>query len=385
PHLTGGLSLKDLRSGVADTILGGSVTRQGTDRFNSAVAGGKWQGFQTQPHIDYGDVARYGPNAPWQQPEKDNVALPDVLFPAVRRIEVPEAAGLGVCVDGSQDAGPGELPPFSPYQTRPQQYVEVFNRGRTPFDYRVECSVPWLVVDRPRGRVEQQARVEVRVDWSRAPEGRSSGVLTVSGAGESVTVRCMAEQPPARGPQEPGGLRGPRGLRGFVEAGGYVAIDAEHDDRAVGRWRRLPGIGRTGAGMTAWPVTGGWGGSAASWPRLEYEVSLLSAGEVTVWAYLSPRNPSLGSAGLHYALSFDDDEPQSVDITAGADDGLLNTVWARNTSDNVNRTATRHTVTPGTHRLKFWAVDPTVVVQRLVIDTGGLTPTYLGPLESLRL
>lgn len=349
------------------------------DRFNSEVAGGKWRGFQTQPHIDYGDVARYGPNAPWQQPEKDNVALPDVLFPAVRRIEVPQAAGLGVCVDGSPDAGAGELPPFSPYQTRPQQYVEVFNRGRTPFDYRVESSVPWLVVDRPRGRVEQQVRVEVRVDWSRAPDGRSSGTLTVSGAGESVTVRCVAEQPPARG------SHGSRGLRGFVEAGGYVAIDAEHHDRAVGWWRRLPGIGRTGAGMTAWPVTGGWGGSAASWPRLEYEVSLVSAGEVTVWAYLSPRNPSLGSPGLRYALSFDDDEPQSVDITAGADDGLLNTVWARNTSDNVNRTATRHTLTAGTHRLKFWSVDPTVVVQRLLIDTGGLTPTYLGPLESRRL
>ncbi|WP_046731109.1 glycosyl hydrolase 115 family protein [Streptomyces humi] len=352
------------------------------DRFNSEVAGGKWRGFQTQPHIDYGDVDRYGPNAPWQQPEKDNVALPDVLFPAVRRIEVPEAAGLGVWADGAEDAegaGAGELPPFSPYQTRPQQFVEVFNRGRTPFDYRVESSVPWLVVDRPRGRVERQVRVEVRVDWSRAPGGRSSGALTVSGAGESVTVRCVAEQPTARGP------RGPRGLRGFVEAGGYVVIDAEHHDRVVGRWRRLAGIGRTGAGMTAWPVTGGWGDSAASWPRLEYEVSLLSAGEVTVWAYLSPRNPSLGSPGLHYALSFDDDEPRSVDITAGADDGLLNAVWARNTSDNVNRTATRHTVTAGTHRLKFWSVDPTVVVQRLLIDTGGLTPTYLGPLESRRL
>jgi hypothetical protein len=85
------------------------------------VAGGKWQGFQTQPHIDYGDVNRYGPNAPWQQPEKDNVALPDVLFPAVRRIEVPQAAGLGVSVDGDSPS----LPSFSPYQTRPQQYVEV--------------------------------------------------------------------------------------------------------------------------------------------------------------------------------------------------------------------------------------------------------------------
>ncbi|MFF7977802.1 glycosyl hydrolase 115 family protein [Streptomyces sp. NPDC007901] len=345
------------------------------DRFNSQVADGKWQGFQTQPHIDYGDVDRYGPNAPWQQPEKDNVALPDVLFPAVRRIEVPEAAGLGVSVDGEEDvpgASARTLPPFSPYQTRPRQYVEVYNRGRTPFDYRVEASVPWLVVDRPRGRVAQQVRVEVRVDWSRAPGGRSSGALTVSGAGESVTVTCVAENPSARG------------LRGFVEAGGYVAIDAEHYDRAVGEWRRLEGIGRTGAGMTAWPVTGGWIPDAR--PRLEYEVSLLSAGEVTVWAHLSPRNPTLGSGGLHYAMSFDDDEPQSVDITAGADDGLLNTVWARNTSDNVNRSATRHMIaSAGVHRLKFWAVDPTVVAQRLVIDTGGLTATYLGPLESRRI
>ncbi|MEU9348598.1 glycosyl hydrolase 115 family protein [Streptomyces sp. NPDC048278] len=343
------------------------------DRFDSQVAGGKWRGFQIQPHIDYGDVDRYGPNAPWQQPEKDNVALPDVLFPAVRRIEVPEAAGLGVSVD--PDGGSMTLPPFSPYRTRPQQYVEIFNRGRTPFDYRVTASVPWLTVDRPRGRVTEQVRVEVRVDWSRAPAGRSTGVLTVGGAGESVTVGCVAERPSARG------------LRGFVDAGGYLAIDAEHYDRSVGEWRRLDGIGRTGAGMTAWPVTGGWGDSPDSWPRLEYEVSLLSAGEVTVWAYLSPRNPALPTgAGLHYALSFDDGEPQRVDITAGADDGLLNSVWARNTSDHVNRTATRHTLaSSGVHRLTFWSVDPTVVVQRLVLDTGGLTPTYLGPPESRRL
>ncbi len=362
------------------------------DRFHTQVADGKWNGFQTQPHIGYGDVERYGPNAGWQQPEKDNVALPDEIFPEVERIELPEAAGLGVAVDGADDSGlwwPGGaadgaeapvLPVFSPYQTRPQQYIEVFNRGRTPFEYRIEPSVPWLRADRPRGRVEQQVRVELSVDWARVPEDGAEGAVTVHGAGASVTVRAVAEKPSWRG------------LRGFVEAGGYVAVDAEHHTRAVGArgvgWRRIDRIGRTGAGMTPWPVTAAPQTPGGSGPRLEYEVSLLAAGEVTVYAHLSPRNPVLPTSGLRYAVSFGDDTPQTVDVIAstGADDGLMNKQWARHTSDNVNVTGTRHTIArAGVHRLKFWMVDPTVVLQRLVIDTGGLTPTYLGPLESHRI
>ncbi|MEV2230846.1 glycosyl hydrolase 115 family protein [Streptomyces phaeochromogenes] len=361
------------------------------ERFNSRVAGGKWRGFQTQPHIGYGDVERYGPNAPWQQPERDNVALPDEVFPAVKRVEVPVAAEMGVAVDGvesgewwpgSHASGEAVLPAFSPYQTRPDQYIEVFNRGRTAFDYRITPSVPWVRVDRPRGRVEKQVRVVLTVDWARAPRGRTEASVSVEGAGAVVSVGVVAEQPSARG------VGGARGLRGFVEAGGYVAVDAEHFARSVGTWRRIDGIGRTGAGVTPWPVTAPRRTPGGSSPRLEYEVSLLSAGPVTVWAYLSPRNPALATGGLRYGISFDGDAPQIVDIHAatGADDGLMDIEWARNTSDNVNRTSTRHMIgVPGVHRLKFWMVDPTVVVQRLVIDTGGLTPTYLGPLESYRV
>ena len=77
-----------------------------------------------------------------------------------------------------------------------------------------------------------------------------------------------------------------------------------------------------------------------------------------------------------------------VNITeaTGADDTSLNKQWERNTSDNVNRTTTTHRIDrAGVHTLKFWMVDPTVVLQNLVVDTGGVRESYLGPPESRRI
>ncbi len=355
------------------------------ERFNSRIADGKWKGFQTQPHIGYGDVARYGPNAPWQQPELNNVALPDEIYPAVRRIDIPAGAALGVALSGTdawwpQADEPAVLSPLSRYGTAPSPYVEVFNRGAAPFAYRVEASVPWLRVDHPHGRIDRQTRLTVTADWHRAPRGAARPTLTVHGPdGARVTVVVPVENPDTSG------------LRGFVEAGGYIAIDAEHTDRRIGAdgvdWQQVDGIGRDLAGLTPVPVTAPSVTAGGRSPRLEYDISLLDDREVTLWAYLSPRNPTLSGQGLRYAVSFDDDAPQTVDIIAatGSDDGAMNPQWARNTSDNINRTATRHTLTAGVHRLRFWMVDPTVVVQRLVVDTGGLPDTYLGPPESHRL
>ncbi|WTE32346.1 hypothetical protein OH735_03235 [Streptomyces sp. NBC_01618] len=140
--------------------------------------------------------------------------------------------------------------------------------------------------------------------------------------------------------------------------------------------------------MEPFPVTAARQSPGGNGLRLECRASLFTAGPVTVHAYLSPRNNALVSDGLTYAVSFDDDAPQRVNVTAvtGSDDGTMNVQWARNTSDNVNVTSTVHRIgRPGGHVLKFWMVDPTVVLQNLVVDTGGLKPSYLGPPESLRL
>ncbi|GAA3342145.1 glycosyl hydrolase 115 family protein [Amorphoplanes nipponensis] len=331
--------------------------------YNTALAGGKWKDWQLQPKIGYGNVARYGPNAPWQQPEKDNVALPDEIYPYLRRIEVPAAAELGVDLDGGD---PVTLPAFSPYQAQPRQFIEVFNKGATPFAYRITPAVPWVRVTPSAGSVDQQVRATVRVDWRRAPKGTTTVPITVTGAGASQVVQAPIDNPVLR-------------PRGFVEANGYVAMEADHYTGKVGDWRLLPGIGKTGNGMT--PL----GGAGA---RLEYATTLTTTGPVKVTAVLSPRNNVHPTDGLKYAISLDDQPPQTVNVTqaTGADDTTMNKQWERNTSDNVNRTTTTHTVTSaGVHTLKFWMVDPTVIVQRLEIDTGGVRYSYLGPPESRRV
>ena len=71
------------------------------------LAGGKWKGFQTQPHIDYGDVERYGPNAPWQQPELDDEAIPDVIFPRSSGSRCRPGRRWAWRIDGSEQWWPG--------------------------------------------------------------------------------------------------------------------------------------------------------------------------------------------------------------------------------------------------------------------------------------
>ena len=354
--------------------------------YNDRLAGGKWKGFQTQPHIDYGDVDRYGPNAPWQQPELNNVALPDVIFPAVRRIRLPDRAEMGVAIDGSDTWWPGEkgpavLPAFSPYQSAPAPYIDVFARGSKPFDYRIRPSARWLTVTPSRGRIHDQIRATLHVDWARAPRGTTDVPITVTGPdGVNVEVTAVIQNPPRPA------------ARGFVESGGYVSMEADHYTRTTGgggvAWRRVPDLGRTGAGMEPFPVTAPSRAPAGDGPRLEYDMNLSTTGPVNVGVYLSPRNNALPAAGLRYAISMDDERPRIVDVTAatGADATAMNRQWERNTSENVNLTLTDHTIAvPGHHVLKIWMVDPTVVVQKIVVDTGGVRPSYLGPPESRRI
>jgi hypothetical protein len=311
--------------------------------------------------------------------------LPDVIFPPLKRIKISGGGAMGVAIDGSDKCWPGDstlpvLPAFSPFQSQPRQYIEVFNRGAEPFPYRVEPSVRWMRVDPAAGSVKKEVRCLVGVDWTRAPKGVTKVPITVTGPGGAVVgVQAIVENPDVT----------PAVLSGFIEANGCVSFEADHYARQIGAgpisWKRIPDIGRTGSGMTPMPVTAPRQTPGGAGLRLEYDVHLFSAGQVRVWAYLSPRNDVRNAGGLRYAVSIDDAKPQIVNITTALGGIPMNRSWERNTSNNVNLTSSVHSVSaPGKHVVKFWMVDPTVIVQKLVLDMGGVRESYFGPPESFR-
>ncbi len=357
----GRASANDMAERVADLFArDAELCRQ----YNEDLAGGKWRHMMDQTHIGYDN---------WQEPPK-NVA------PKTERLMVPEEADMGVAVEGSAAWWPHEnatatLPEFSPLSVRVHAF-EIFNRGRVPFNYAIQCDAPWVVINASRGIVEKDRRVDVKVDWKSAPVGVSTADIVITGPKKQrVVVKVTANNPDPESQEE---------IRGFVESNGYVAIEAEHFTRAVQKspvvWQCIPDLGRTLSGVTPFPVTIPRQAPGDDGARLEYRLHLFHAGEVTVKAYASPTLDFTAGDGRRYAVSIDDAEPQIVNINA--DDSLQ--AWERNVAANINVSSTTHAVAKsGVHVLKYWAVDPGVVLQRLVVETTGAPQSYLGPPESM--
>lgn len=59
--------------------------------------------------------------------------------------------------------------------------------------------------------------------------------------------------------------------------------------------------------------------------------------------------------------------------------------WETTVKDSVRHVISTHAIAaPGYHTLKIWMVDPGLVLQKVVVNLGGLKPSYLGPPESFR-
>lgn len=166
----------------------------------------------------------------------------------------------------------------------------------------------------------------------------------------------------------------------FKEKDGYISIEAEHFSRKNNsdniHWEVIPDFGKTLSGITTFPQN--------KYPKekeniyVEYEMDFSSTGEFELQLLLAPTLNFNNNKGLRYEISFDDEKPQMVNFN-GAYRGELGQ-WQ---SEHIIKSQTKHKITkPGRHILRFRVLDPGIVLEKILIDTGGLKPSYLGAPES---
>jgi hypothetical protein len=283
---------------------------------------------------------------------------------------------MGIAIEGSELWWPAEktdavLPTFDRYN-RQSYYIDIFNRGKDPFTFSIQSPAPWIVLSGRSGTIEKEQRVEVSINWNAIPLGDNSTTIIIEGPeGKKVTIKVIANN------------KNLSGAKGFIEQGGYISMEAPHFTRAVntakGTWTILPDHGRTGSAVTTFPVTTPPVAIGKDSPYLEYVINLEDPDSISVNAIVSPTIDFHNGGGLRYAISLDDETPQVINIHK--DKSLQ--AWEKSVRDNVITSESRHAVKQkGEHILKFWRVDPGVVLQKIIIDAGGLKPSYLGPPES---
>ncbi|CAA7262063.1 unnamed protein product [Cyclocybe aegerita] len=355
---------------------------------------GKWNHMMDQTHLGY----YY-----WQQPMINTM-------PAVNRVSSRKQALAGamrIVPEGNLGAWPGDNanqcaqgyncgPPtvtidnFSPIADR---YFDVGAGGPAPFTFTATSNVTWLKLTPARGSISPKApeqRVFASIsDWSQLAAGSNFAQITFTAtASEQPTLSVPAMFVAIKNSPS-------SGFKGFVEGTGVISIEAAHVSRKTIvqdiSWTELPGLGRTVSAVTPLPVTD-TAFEAGAGPLLEYDFynfnTLQGRGNVTVIVYMTPTfNFNERTRPLTFSVQIDSFPAVKVQPIAMQAPGDLPAGWGGPdgyVANSIITTSTTFTgVSTGAHTLKIGAMEAGVAIQKIVINTGGLQRSYLGPPESI--
>ena len=331
------------------------------DYYNNTMASGKWQGIMSSAHVGYENWDATG----WHYPE-------------VSSITPMTSAYMLVDVEGVEEAyteGMAALPIFTNLKKESYE-IMISNKGDTAFDYKIDTTADWILLEKKNGCVTEGMSIHVSLDWDKI-EKDTLGSLTITGANQVVTIKVEAKVfDVSHLPKMT-----------FVSTENVVSIEAEHTSCLVSNskasWAVIKNYGRTLSSMKLYPTTNSFV-SIDEAPYLEYTIYLEEAGEYVLTMYFAPTNPLIRGTSLRYAVMFDEEDTiiknsLSENFVAG---DCNNENWSRGVMDNIHIMTTTHQLTAGLHTLRFYALDAGLVLQKLVVSKGELIQSYFGPKES---
>jgi hypothetical protein len=325
--------------------------------------------------------------------------------PDLRYVQVLERAlsgDMGVAVEGSNATIPGDdmwhtngggsltLPALTPFT--PKRWIDVVSRGTKSFKWNITAD-PFIKLSQSSGTIgpkDADVRVYVDVDWTKVADGfgkksmlnfSSSTDFGTQGGNPQVIVQVNKTSIPSNF------------TAGFVENAGQLAIEAEHYTRtsSVGNlsYMVLPKYGRT---LSAVKLNTGLaeGLTSSTAPSLEYDfvtfTPTTAAKGLNLTLILSPSLNVNPKKPLAYIAQIDDkpEVRRQYVIDRPQPDFPVN--WGFAVADNAWKNTTNHgAVAAGKHTLKLWLVESNVILQKVVMDLGGVVYSHNGPPESWRV
>lgn len=352
--------------------------------------------------------------------------LPSMTYVQTQRVSL--AGHIGIGVEGSNATVQGDdqyhtnslnnltVPLMEPYGSS-TRYFDVFSRGTENCTWNATPLSSYVKLSQTNGSVNPDGsgdtRVYIGVDWDNAPAAPSESTAIINitngcrgfdkyGYSLPLVLVPVYNRVPASGFSS-----------GFVESDEHVSINGPNYQAIVPgalsnattingtlagnvTYHRFKGLGRTGDAVGLVPqdtekLT------VEQAPALEYQLYLFtntSQANVTVW--ISPSQNYLGDSNpLQYAVAlFPAGETPNATVVSPVGPSVgtnLPTGWGYAVADGVWGKTTNLTTTSfevpseGAYTLRIWALMPSVIVQKVIVDLGGVRPSYLGPPQSFLL
>ena len=326
--------------------------------------GDKWKNMMSSPHVGFVTWNSTG----WS-------------YPQAKWLTPPETPLMLVNLQNQEKAvtkGEASLDDFT--NINQESYtVTISNGGGQAFAYQATPSDDWIRVSKISGRVTIQDMLEVSVDWSKVTENKS-GRGTLEGADETVTLIVNAKV------YETSGLDD----KTYVYANGYASMLAGQftgggtgvDGAAC---KTIEDYGKMGEALRAFPSTSSYAGKPEDAPYVEYKVQVPAEGDYKLTAYTAPSNNiDRNDVSIRYGLSVNGSDISVVNTinSSNFSPGAYSGTWTTDVKMNGRRTESSVHLTSGVNTIRIYAVDPTFVLQKLVVSEDSVKTSHFGPGES---
>lgn len=356
------------------------VDFQLSQEFHSLLDG-KWNNIMCQSHLGYGDT--------WHAPFRD--AIFGLAYVQRQQNSNLIVGQMGVAVEGHEgvragrineeserthpsrrDLVPGlTLGPMTRYGPG-ERWFDIFTRGTQVIRWAASASSEWARLSLSEGTLLPDGsddRVKIQIDWDQVPQDFEEEVIIIvkSKEGDFEQVHL-----PVRG------HRVSDSFRGFVEGDGYVSVPAP----GLGvkqPYIHHPELGRGSEGAVTAVVE-----ECDDIAFLEYPVYLFSHTDSSTLSLYFNMTLDLDPVNkMTYEINVDDKHIETHDlITPSGDEkerlpaegwlkAVMDCVWKKD--HNIG------SLRPGAHIIRVRFRHSNIILEKIVLNVGGVKDSYLGP------